>query len=237
MVFTCDVLLLFLNVFCQPHSQSNDQLSETQQNTSKSHDAANTQKISQKAKSIKTAVRNIISPSPSTMLSGKVAMWKAIHFVSVVVTVLWKQHWVICRGTSIDVRCVVKVFCRQRMKIVSCCCRTQADAQSVDVCAWFSRQYYFYLNTETFIWICFPFFFKDAWSFWPDGGSEPAQVFRHVGNSQDSTHRLPCPENYSGLLLEVCTHYAVQSYISTALPKMSDPKTGAGSFQFLKCRH
>lgn len=93
-----------------------------------------TQKISQKAKSIKTAVKNIISPSPSTMLSGKVAMWKAIHFVSIVVTVLWKQHWVICRGTSIDVRCVVKVFCRQRMKIVSCCCRTQADAQSVDVC-------------------------------------------------------------------------------------------------------
>lgn len=68
------------------------------------------------------------------MLSGKVAMWKAIHFVSIVVTVLWKQHWVIYRGTSIDVRCVVKVFCRQRMKIVSCCCRTQADAQSVDVC-------------------------------------------------------------------------------------------------------
>lgn len=100
------------------------------------------------------------------------------------------------------------------MKIVSCCCRTQTDAQSVDVGAWFSRQYYFYLNTETFIWICFLFFFKDAWSFWPDGGSEPAQVFRHVGNSQDSTHRLPCPENYSGLLLQVCTNYAVQSHIS-----------------------
>lgn len=134
MVFKCDVLLLFLNVFCQPHSQSNDQLSETQQNTSKSHDAANTQKISQKAKSIKTAVKNIISPSSSTMLSGKVAMWKAIHVVSIVVTVLWKQHWVICRGTSIDVRSVVKVFCRQRMKIVSCCCRMQTDAQSIDVC-------------------------------------------------------------------------------------------------------
>lgn len=93
-----------------------------------------TQKISQKAKSIKTAVKKIISPSSTTMLSGKVAMWKAIHIVSIVVTVLWKQHWVICRGTSIDVCCVVKVFCRQRMKIVSCSCRTQTDAQSVDVC-------------------------------------------------------------------------------------------------------
>lgn len=134
MVFKCGVLLLFLNVFCQPHSQSNDQLSETQQNTSKSHNAANTQKISQKAKSIKTAVKNITSPSSSTMLSGKVAMWKTIHIVSIVVTVLWKQHWAICRGTSIDVRCVVKAFCRQRMKIVSC--RTQTDAQSVDVCLW-----------------------------------------------------------------------------------------------------
>lgn len=60
------------------------------------HTMLQTQKISQKAKSIKTAVKNIISPSPSTMLSGKVAMWKAIHFVSIVVTVLWKQHWVIC---------------------------------------------------------------------------------------------------------------------------------------------
>lgn len=44
----------------------------------------------------------------------------------------------------------------------------------------------------------------DAWPVRPDVGSEPAQIFRHVGDGKDSTHRLPHPETFPRLLLQVC---------------------------------